>query len=136
MRAVYDAAGLNLDADLEALAQAERIPREPTAVAYMTANYVPSGKPVVPMLAIQNLGDPVTSPSLQESYASIASAAMLNSLYLPQAGHCRLSKSQILDAVGIIGRKLDSGRWEIPAGRFSDLRPHKMPRGQELPGQR
>jgi len=111
----YRQAGLNLDADLSALAQAPRVAAAPAAVDYMARYYIPTGRPKVPLLALQALGDTVTSPSLQQGYAAVAPAAMMQSLYVAQAGHCDFSSEQVLEAIFRVGRRLDSGRWPAPA---------------------
>jgi dienelactone hydrolase len=111
----YRQAGLDLDADLAALAQAPRVAAAPAAVDYMARHYIPNGSPTVPLLALQALGDTVTSPSLQQGYAAVARGAMMQSLYVGQAGHCDFSPEQLLEAVSRLGRRLDSGRWPTPA---------------------
>jgi hypothetical protein len=115
VRRAYRQAGLDLDADLAALAQAPRVVAAPAAVDYMARNYIPNGSPKVPLLALQALGDTVTSPSLQQGYAAIARPAMMQSLFLAQAGHCDFSPEQVLEAVSRLGRRLDAGRWPAPA---------------------
>jgi hypothetical protein len=81
----------------------------------MARYYIPTGRPKVPLLALQALGDTVTSPSLQQGYAAVAPAAMMQSLYVAQAGHCDFSSEQVLEAIFRVGRRLDSGRWPAPA---------------------
>ncbi len=129
VRAAYAAADLDLGADLERLAKAPRVPARPAARTYMAAHYAPTLRPSVPLLAVQNLGDPVTSPSLQESYAAQAPAADFKSLYLDQAGHCTFSGDQILDAIHTVEKRLQSGSWGVPAGSYATRRPPPMPRG-------
>ncbi|MXO58441.1 alpha/beta hydrolase [Altererythrobacter salegens] len=133
VRSVYRSAGLDLAQDLEKLAQAPRIHPEQGAVDYMTKNYVPTAVPRIPMLAVQNLGDFVTSPSLQESYAERATPGMFKSLYLPQAGHCTFSADQMLDAISIVERRMRRGAWPKEIGKDVDLKPPPMPRGSNNP---
>ena len=112
---LYRRAGLDVPADLAALAAAPRISANPAAAAYMAENYIPTGSPKVPLLALQALGDSVTSPSLQEGYAARAPRATMQSLYVAQGGHCQFTREQMLEAVDRIERRLDSGRWPAPA---------------------
>ena len=86
IRRLYAKAELDLAADLAQLAREPRISAQPHAVAYMAANYSPTGRPNVPLLAVQALNDPVTSPSLQEGYAAAASPRMVQSLYFLRSG--------------------------------------------------
>ena len=115
VRRLYRKAGLELEADLAALAAAPRISANPAAVRYMAEHYIPTGSPHVPLLALQALGDTVTSPSLQEGYAAVAPGARMQSLYVAQGGHCQFTVEQMLEAVDRLQRRLDSGRWPAPA---------------------
>jgi alpha-beta hydrolase superfamily lysophospholipase len=119
----YRQAGLDLDADLSALAQAPRVAAARSPVDYMAKHYIPDGSPKVPLLALQALGDTVTSPSLQQGYAAVAPAAMMQSLYVAQAGHCNFSSEQMLEAVSRLGRRLDSGRWPVSAATHAATHP-------------
>jgi dienelactone hydrolase len=123
VRHFYDKAGLDLSADMDLLARTPRIAAAGPAVAYMTAHYVPTGEPRVPLLAVQALGDTVTSPSLQEGYARDASPRMMQSLYLPQAGHCAFTNEQLLDALGRLDRRLDLGTWAPASSLYVRERP-------------
>jgi hypothetical protein len=123
VRYLYRRAGLDLSADLAALSVAPRIAATPSAVAYMAANYTPTGRPRVPLLAVQALGDTVTSPSLQQGYAAAAKGRMMQSLYLAQTGHCAFTGEQVLDALGRLGRRLDSGTWSAPSPLYAREQP-------------
>jgi pimeloyl-ACP methyl ester carboxylesterase len=119
VRHFYREAGIDLAADLAALARAPRIAAAAPAVAYMAAHYAPTGRPTVPLLAVQALGDTVTSPSLQEGYARQTPSGAVQSLYLPQAGHCAFTGAQILEALGRLERRLDQGGWPAPSPSYS-----------------
>jgi len=123
IRYLYRQAGLDLAADLSVLAAAPRITAKPAATAYMTAHYTPNGRPHVPLLAVQALGDTVTSPSLQEGYAAVARPRTMQSLYVAQAGHCAFTAEQLLDALARLGRRLDSGSWPAPSPLYARERP-------------
>jgi dienelactone hydrolase len=123
VRHFYRQAGLDLAADLAALARAPRIAAVAPAVGYMAAHYTPTGRPEVPLLAVQALGDTVTSPSLQEGYAGHAPRGAMQSLYLPQPGHCAFTSAQILEAVRRLERRLDAGKWPAPSPAYSSERP-------------
>lgn len=123
VRHFYRQAGLDLAADMAALARAPRISAAGPAVGYMAAHYTPTGRPRVPLLAVQALGDTVTSPSLQEGYARQAAGGAMQSLYLPQSGHCAFTAAQILEAVRRLERRLEGGKWPAPSPSYSTERP-------------
>jgi pimeloyl-ACP methyl ester carboxylesterase len=120
---MYREAGLDLAADLALLARTPRIAAAAPARAYMAAHYVPTGRPRVPLIAVQALGDTVTSPSLQEGYARIATGMMMQSLYVPQSGHCAFTTEQLLDALHRLDRRLNSRTWSPPSPLYADERP-------------
>ena len=123
IRRLYAKAELDLAADLAQLAREPRISAQPGAVAYMAANYSPTGRPSVPLLAVQALNDPATSPSLQEGYAAAASPRMVQSLYFPQVGHCNFTPEQIVEAIDRLEQRLERNAWPPPAPIHVDERP-------------
>jgi len=126
VRYLYRRAGLDLSADLASLNATARVRASGPAVAYMAANYAPDGRPRVPLLAVQALGDTVTSPSLQEGYAAVARRRMMQSLYVAQAGHCAFTGEQLLDALAHLGQRLDSGSWPAPSPLYAHERPARL----------
>lgn len=126
VEALYKKAGLDLDADLARLNAAPRITARPAAVRYMSANYAPTARPRVPLLAVQAKGDGATSPSMQQAYADAAPAARFASLWLDQAGHCGFAAPQLLAALRHLEARLDSGRWPMPAAPFVPYRAPPM----------
>ena len=123
VRYLYRQAGLDLSADLAVLAATPRVSAAAPPVAYMAAHYAPDGRPRVPLLAVQALGDTVTSPSLQEGYAAIAPSRMMQSLYVAQTGHCAFTGEQLLDALERLGRRLDRATWPTPSPLYARERP-------------
>jgi pimeloyl-ACP methyl ester carboxylesterase len=114
---LYRQAGLNLDADLARLNAAPRIAAKPAAVQYMMLHYTPNARPRVPLLAVQAIGDGLTSPSLQRGYAEAARGRDVQSLWLRQAGHCGFTPEQVLASIRHVEARLDKGRWPArPAG--------------------
>lgn len=116
VEALYRKAGLDLEADLARLNAAPRIAAKPAATAYMTRHYTPTGRPMVPLLAIQAVGDGLTSPSLQRFYAEAAKRSDVQSLWVEQAGHCNFAPEIVLAGIRQVDARLASGRWpEAPA---------------------
>lgn len=129
VRNLYRQAGLSLDTDLATLARAKRVAADPKAVAWMTANYTPNARPLVPLLAVQNIGDGVTSPSLQRAYAEAAARnvpANIHALYLAGSGHCSFDAATVVDAIGVIEARITSRRWPQPPARFVTYTPPPM----------
>ena len=123
---LYRTAGISLDADLATLAAAPRIAADPQAVQYMRINYTPFAQPRVPLLGVQAFGDGITSPSLQRGYAEYAPAALMDSQYVEQAGHCGFNEAQTLAAIRHLESRLDNGQWPDRAPPFADHEPAPM----------
>ncbi len=114
--ALYRDAGLDLDADLARLNAAPRVKAEPGAVDYMMRHYTPNARPAVPMLAVQTIGDGLTSPSLQRGYAQ-AARGDVRSLWVRQAGHCTFKPDMVLASIRLLDARIARGTWPItPAG--------------------
>ncbi len=108
---LYRDARISLAADLTTLAGAPRISADPAAVAYMRENYTPHAEPHVPLLAVQTIGDGITSPSLQQVYAEHAPAPMMNSQYVDRAGHCTFDERETLASIRQLETRLETGKW-------------------------
>lgn len=124
--ALYSKAGLDLGADLAALNNAPRVAPRPSAVGYMRANYTPSARPRVPLLAVQAVGDGATSPSLQLGYKEAAPRRMFASLWAGQAGHCNFTAAQVVASIRFTEARLDTGRWPSRPEGFVAHRPAPM----------
>lgn len=130
IRALYTAAGLDLDADLARLNAGTRITADPVAVRYMTDYYTPNGRPAVPLLAVQMIGDGLTSPSLQRAYGEAAAAAgkgaLVRTLWVRGAGHCTFDTATVLASLALLGERLDKGRWPAAPAGFITYTPPPM----------
>jgi hypothetical protein len=117
VRHFYREAGLNLDADLQRLASAPRIAADPRAVAYIRANYVPSGQLRIPMLTLQAVGDGVTIPAIHGGLQAIVDAAghrrELAQLWVDGAGHCTFTPAEMIAALKTLELRIESGRWSL-----------------------
>jgi pimeloyl-ACP methyl ester carboxylesterase len=115
VRKAYAQAGADLEADLATLAAAPRISAEPRAIAYMRANYVPSGKLGVPLLTMQTIGDGLTVPathgSLREFVHAEARLDLLEQIYVRGAGHCTFTPAEMVAALHTLEQRLVTGRW-------------------------
>ena len=119
---LYRAAGLDLDKDLATLNAAPRIAAVPAAVAYMKANYTPSGELRIPVLSMHTLGDGLTSVNGEQGFAAAARAAgradNLEVLYVRGAGHCAFTTAERAAALATLMNRLDNGHW---SARPADL---------------
>jgi pimeloyl-ACP methyl ester carboxylesterase len=116
---LYRKAGVDLDADLAALAAAPRVAAEPAAVDYMKRNIVFDGKIGVPVLALHTTGDGLVPVQEMQAYAATARSAgkdgMLRQLYVHRAGHCSFTASETIAAFQALVGRIDSGRWDDAA---------------------
>jgi pimeloyl-ACP methyl ester carboxylesterase len=112
----YARAGLDLDADLERLADTPRITADVPAVAWLRANFVPDGDLRIPVLTMQTIGDGLTVPathgSLRRTVREAGRAKMLAQLWVHGAGHCTFTPAELGTALRTLERRIDSGRWE------------------------
>ncbi|MGF7146805.1 pimeloyl-ACP methyl ester carboxylesterase [Sphingomonas zeicaulis] len=121
---LYREAGLDLDADLARLDAAQRVTAKPAAVAYMRAHYTPNARPLVPLAAVQMIGDGLTSPSMQRGYAEAAKGA--ESLWVRGAGHCNFDTPTVLAAIRHVEARIENGRWGARPSGFVAYTPPPM----------
>ena len=112
---LYRKAGLDLTSDLVALAEAPRVRAKAEAVAWMKANFTPTGRIAVPVLTLHTIGDGLTSPALESGYQDTVVAAGrardLKQLFIARAGHCSFTGAEQVVAVQALRSRLETGRW-------------------------
>ena len=116
VQALYGAAGLDLNADLAALAAAPRISADPAAVTYMANNIAfngeLSGKPV---LTIHTTGDGLVLNSDEQAYRSVVQDAkdsqLLRQAFVHRAGHCTFSPAETIAALQALVTRLNTRKW-------------------------
>lgn len=114
VESLYQAAGLDLSTDLRRLEAGARLRAKRGPVRYMLANYTPNARPLVPVLAVQNIGDGLTSPSLQQDYVDATARrapGKVAGLWTEGAGHCNFDTYAILAALKHLEARLDKGSW-------------------------
>lgn len=126
VEALYRKAGLSLEADLRRLNSGATITAKPAASAYMMRHYTPNARPTVPLVAVQAVGDGLTSPSLQQGYADVARSSDVKSLWVNQAGHCNFKPEVVVSAIRYLDQRLETGRWQTRPALFVDHRPPPM----------
>jgi pimeloyl-ACP methyl ester carboxylesterase len=146
VRALYKQAGLDLKADLAALAKTPRIKADSRAIAW-TASGNWTGRVTVPVLTLSGVGDQIALVSGQRYYEQIAGEAgysrNVRQLYTNSAGHCAFSAAEIVTTVQILRDRLDTGKWQdtsaaaantharalaLGESRFVDLHPAEVAR--------
>ncbi|WP_428408715.1 alpha/beta hydrolase [Hyphococcus sp.] len=133
IEALYAEAGLELESDLKRLNEGERITAQAEHVQYMLDNYTPTAAPRVPLLAVQRVGDGMTSPALQGVYADAAQANsgedMVKSLWIDAPGHCNFTPDELLISIAMIAERIQTGAWPEPDEKtFTDYQPMPMQR--------
>lgn len=115
VRALYRAAGADLDADLATLGVAPRQAADPAAVAYMARNYLPSGELRAPLLVLQTTVDPLTLPEFSADYVRLVQQAgqgeRVRSAWVERVGHCRFTVPELVAAVMALQQRADGGPW-------------------------
>ncbi|WP_346618725.1 prolyl oligopeptidase family serine peptidase [Blastococcus montanus] len=119
VRALYREAGLDLDADLAALAAAPRIAADREAVDYMLANATPRGAIQRPVLTLHETGDNAPQVTQARAYADAVTAAgshqFLRQAFVDRPGHCRYSASERAALLRTLEERIESGRWAATA---------------------
>src|ERR1700680_3619339 len=113
--ALYAAAGISLQADLNKLKSTERISAKDSALDYLTKYIVFNGSLEQPVLTMHTTGDGLVLVQDEQAYASVVRAAGDSSL-LPQtfahrAGHCAFTPAETIAAFNTLIHRLDTGSW-------------------------
>ncbi|MGO1769151.1 MAG: hypothetical protein ACTHZX_04275 [Microbacterium sp.] len=115
VRQAYRDAGVSLDADLQSLAGAERLPAAPEAVSFVESTATYSGELSVPVLSMTTIGDPAGPTSDEDAYANVVrwggSNALLRQTFVAADGHCTFTAAEEVVAFRTIFERIDRGRW-------------------------
>ncbi|WP_327106030.1 hypothetical protein [Nonomuraea glycinis] len=115
VRALYAGAGLNLDADLSALAAVPRVSADPGAVTYMEDYFTPRGAVGVPVLTMHERGDNYPTVTQARTYSDVVrragKGAMLRQVFVDRPGHCRYTGAEFVAAVQTLRTRVTTGRW-------------------------
>ena len=129
VQALYDAAGLSLETDMQTLANTARISAKQTAVDYMRTNLTPSGVVGGPVLTLHETGDnvPVAAHAgrYKEAVNSIASQSnrdLLRTSFVNRPGHCNYTAAERVTLTQIMEKRLESGDWgSTTSASFNEL---------------
>jgi pimeloyl-ACP methyl ester carboxylesterase len=115
VRALYQAAGLSLRADLRTLNQATRVTADPSAVRYLASNISFNGRITIPVLSMHTIGDGLVIPQNEQAYANVVGEAgrafLLRQVFVSRAGHCAFTPAETITSVQRLLHRLLTGHW-------------------------
>lgn len=130
VRALYDSAGLDLDADLAALSATPRVSADPGAVAYMEEYFTPRGALGVPVLTMHERGDNYPTVTQARAYSEVVrragNGAMLRQAFVDRPGHCRYTGAEYVAAVQTLMSRVATGRWTDTGAHQLDERAARL----------
>ena len=113
--ALYAEAGLDLEADLDALNNAPRISADPASVEYLEQNIIFNGDIRVPVLTLHTTGDGLVSNQNENAYAEVVRKAgnnpLLRRTFVHRAGHCTFTPAETVTALLNLIQRLDGRNW-------------------------
>ncbi len=114
--ALYQAAGLDLGADLRSLDGGPRTRPDSRAVAYLDRNVSFDGRPRIPVLSAHTTADGAVIAQHEIAYADAVKATghedMLRQVYVHRAGHCAFTSAETIAVAQALLGRLDRGRWD------------------------
>jgi pimeloyl-ACP methyl ester carboxylesterase len=124
VQALYQAAGLSLDADLQAVNNAARITAKQSALAYLKRNIIFNGQVQVPVLTMHTKGDGLVVVEDENAYKGVVDDGdndmFLRQVFVHRAGHCEFTPAETVVAFGVLVSRLDSGKWpELGSGALN-----------------
>lgn len=115
VRALYNQAGLDLDADLDALANASRFDADPHALHYLEENIIFDGEFDIPVLTLHTKGDGLVVVQNESAYKEVVDHSgeprLLRRTFVDRAGHCAFTPAETIAAVLKLLDRLDTGEW-------------------------
>ncbi|HKW56214.1 MAG TPA: prolyl oligopeptidase family serine peptidase [Candidatus Acidoferrum sp.] len=115
VRALYQAAGLDLEADLKFLNESPRIEANPPSTAYLIRNIIYNGEIHVPVLTLHTTGDGLVVVENESAYKDVvedeANGRFLRRTFVSRAGHCAFTPAETIAAVQTLLERLETGRW-------------------------
>lgn len=117
--ALYSQAGLDLGADLRALNAGAVIKPDPSAAAYIERFISFDGNLSVPLLSLHTTADGLVIAPNESAYAEVVTAkgrqANLRQVFVHRAGHCTFTPGEVIAAVEVLLKRLDTGKWDDAA---------------------
>ena len=142
VRALYQAAGLNLNADLDALHAAPAYHADPAATAWMARTSTAGQGLAAPLLDLHTTADQLVPVEQENAFAArvrdSGDERSLRQAYVARQGHCAFSTNEILAGLHALEHRIDTGHWgdtsaaaltaDQPTGTtaFVDYRPARL----------
>ena len=112
---LYEQAGLDLEADLNALNQTVRISADPQATEYLERNIIFNGDIHIPVLTIHTTGDGLVVVQNESAYRQVVNehgnGRFLRDTFVARAGHCTFTPAETIAAVQTLLTRLETGTW-------------------------
>jgi hypothetical protein len=116
---LYQAADLNLRADLGTLTANTSIKADPAAVQSLEQTSVPTGRLEVPELDLHTIGDNLVPVQNENYYGNLVDRAgsgdLLRQAYTESFGHCNFSPSELVAGVQAVMHRVTTGHWDDAA---------------------
>jgi pimeloyl-ACP methyl ester carboxylesterase len=116
--ALYEAAGLDLNSDLETLNRAARISADPPAFEYLVHNITYNGEINIPVLTLHTKGDGLVVVQNESAYRQVVdqegNGELLRRDFVDRAGHCAFTPAETIAAVEKLLDRMNTGRWHEP----------------------
>jgi pimeloyl-ACP methyl ester carboxylesterase len=124
VRALYEQAGLDLNADLDTLNDAVRVSADPQALKYLEQNIIFDGEINIPVLTMHTKGDGLVVVQNESAYKKVVDEAgngeFLRRTFVRRAGHCEFSPAETVTAVQALLNRLETGKWtDLQAGHLN-----------------
>jgi pimeloyl-ACP methyl ester carboxylesterase len=115
VKALYKAAGLNLDADLDALTANAHYTAEPGSLAAMQATSTNTGELAVPLLDIHTTSDQLVPVEQESAFADkvreAGKSSLLRQAYVAAQGHCTFTDAEVVAALDTVDQRMNTGHW-------------------------
>jgi pimeloyl-ACP methyl ester carboxylesterase len=116
--ALYEAAGLDLNTDLETLNRSARISADPPAFEYLKDNITFDGQINFPVLTLHTTGDGLVVVQNESAYRHVVdeegNGELLRRDFIDRAGHCAFTPAETVAAIEKLVDRLNTGRWHEP----------------------
>ena len=152
VEALYKMAGLSLNADFQTLQDAPRIAPESGPIDFVKQMYPFDGKIAIPILGMNNTGDPYVWSAIDSAYVAAVRRAgredLLRLTYVHGSGHCGFTDGERIATYEVLLERLDTGHWpdtsptamnaravaaNLGAARFWNYKPPAIFRGSVTP---
>lgn len=115
VRALYEQAGLDLDADLNILNETVRISANPESTEYLERNIIYNGDIHIPVLTMHTTGDGLVVVENESAYRKVVredgNERLLRRTFVSRAGHCTFTPAETIAAVQTLLARLETGKW-------------------------